>query len=378
MRCYHLFEDAEKDITFLRQAEMVATKFFRWLAVAGENQTVEDIMQSKRDRGGVIYFVTAARIGLPKEFDDLSLGIGKQPTGVKGVARLSRTITTYADETVRTKYQAVLFLAQDPGKITDIGYKLSSVNREHFVHEIIHYLDRKRHRGKVSSANSKKPGKYYNSDTEFNSYFQQGAHNILKNLLVYKTLDGKCDSFDTFRSNVLVDFDEHFRQFMSKRTRARFNRRLYKLWDWIREKYPQVITEDLSFRIANKIIPVAKNPTVYRLRSMLKDAIPDFDGQTTSQMLRGQLVNDDVYVWDGYYGTHGGVTHLLAIPYESSTRCYFHMHGDKILIRCRAQQIPMLRRYYKKDVLFSVDGNGEFINGKDIKSYMKNFLATGA
>lgn len=128
------------------------------------------------------------------------------------------------------------------------------LNKDLFVHEFIHYLDKKRY-GK-SKKNTKTIDlsieDYYNTPEEFNAYYQEGAYGLRnffkKNGHVPDDIKKeKIKDFETFKNVALRFFDEHFIKGLNKKFKKKFNKRLAGLYNRVANQYEQELVESDIF-----------------------------------------------------------------------------------------------------------------------------------
>jgi hypothetical protein len=255
MNLYDIFESAESDILSLRKAEMICYKFFKWMHDNNEEKPIKMIMGRKtlhaKNHDFKVYAVSALELGLPQEYKDLFIGLGPSYDS-------SRNIKAYITTAIYTDgiEYTVVFVPKPSIKLEDIAdeteliWKTSDSHRSSIVHELIHYFDAKRQKTSdrnapygFSSPKLKNNTEYFNSPKEFNAFFQQGMHSVMKELIIDKSIGAKrkLRTFEDFKKNFLIDFREDFRNHMTAETKKRFDKRLYKLWEWLKEKYPNIM-----------------------------------------------------------------------------------------------------------------------------------------
>jgi len=132
----------------------------------------------------------------------------------------------------------VLTCDKNPSAQTDVAWGL---NIEFLVHELTHYLDRKRQSPTASYAGKKTDGtdpdrykKYFNSPFEFNAFYQQGVHQLMRDIRARPPIGSrirpKFETFPEFLSEFLYNFDYDFRANLDPTYKKKLQRRLYKLW----------------------------------------------------------------------------------------------------------------------------------------------------
>jgi hypothetical protein len=118
--------------------------------------------------------------------------------------------------------------------------------RSDFIHEFIHYLDEHRYKGKVTPSakllKQRGTSAYYNSPSEFNAFYQAGAHetlNTLRNVATQAepiqrgTLARFLKDFKTFEKRVghnQAFFDQGFVEGLNEKYRRKFLQRLHGLY----------------------------------------------------------------------------------------------------------------------------------------------------
>ncbi len=117
-------------------------------------------------------------------------------------------------------------------------------------HEMAHFLDPGLFKGKKSSAQIDTQGDaaYFNNPSEWNAYWHEGAGSIermLSNPSVQDNEEAKEDffgdgSFKSFVKQVNRDdigfWNRHFIKHMRKKTKRKFDKRLYQLWQGLKKQ----------------------------------------------------------------------------------------------------------------------------------------------
>lgn len=240
-------EDASDDVIRVRVAERIVSRYIQWLAVNNEEKPLEDIMERtfRADKRENILFVSGETIGLAKGHHDLNIGFAWPAEGFpSGNARGWLNAMNHPMGGPR-KYLACLVRESDPSKDTDLAYEMGYEAKQILVHEVTHYLDYKRSTIEPGSTQKliKKRGQaagYYNSPLEFNAFFQQGLHAVLKDFKErpmgsrFRKEDSLA-TFEQFLADHLHEFDRGYRDNLDDVYRRKFKRRLYKLYDLIRQ-----------------------------------------------------------------------------------------------------------------------------------------------
>jgi hypothetical protein len=242
MRVGDIFEDAHADFHANRLATTIASTFVSWLAQHNESTPLGDLLHRYRYRDDIILYATGPEIGLPN-CPDLFIGFAWNPKKAANGEPYGATKGYHSPAKNTTTGEMVYFVVvtedRDPSNETDVAFGVSS---EFLVHELTHYLDRKRQSptAKYAGPNaSSDPAGYVNSPFEFNAFFQQGMHNILKDLNRRSTKD-ELATFESFQKNNLWHFDHGFRANLSPANQRRFTKRLYRLWMLIKANYPNM------------------------------------------------------------------------------------------------------------------------------------------
>lgn len=208
MELANIFEGRD-DMRLHAEARELANKIGRWVIDHNAEVPIKDLFHKRSLRDGVCYIKSVYSMGI-EGYDDLSFGFLE--SGSSDACLMMGT-----DEN-RPAYFVFI-------KIPDAGEKIDalySVRWEHLIHELTHYIDRKR------SGTKQKPygsaSEYYNSPMEFNAYFHQGLYAVLNNFRK------GVPEFPEFLRQAQIEFDGNWRDHMSPDTRRRFLRRLHGVW----------------------------------------------------------------------------------------------------------------------------------------------------
>ncbi len=233
-------ESADDDMANLQRAEEIAQNFAKWMNAHNESTPFGEIpaVINRSLRGAErLMYVNGSEFG---EDEDLNMGFAWHTDGtrVKKEASLMNG---------RGPAGPVYFIAvsmnEDPSTKTDLIW---SVRWPHLIHELTHYLDRKRQKtpepknrlnGLTRGAESSNgPDHYYNHPLEFNAYFQQGLHQLLPAVKRGRVND---DTFEAFLKDADSYFDGEFRLNMNERNRQRYVQRLHALYQRLKTAEPE-------------------------------------------------------------------------------------------------------------------------------------------
>lgn len=249
MKTKELFEAPENDLVAQMEARAIAQAFAKWLVPKNEDTPLSEIDEVENLRLGKYqtYTVPAAHFGLPPEFHDLSIGFAK----AEGSA--SAVLLAGPMENGKMRYWAVVTTRDDPGNDRDL---LFGVRWPELIHELVHYLDRKRinPRGSSGKKHIKPKGSsddgheaYFNSPLEFNAYFQQGLHEIMNHIMHAKSRRADMEqimrNYTNFRAAYISDFDRGFRDYMTDETKRRFEKRLFAFYGFIKTRWQDIQVE---------------------------------------------------------------------------------------------------------------------------------------
>lgn len=121
-----------------------------------------------------------------------------------------------------------------------------------FVHEFTHYKDALRdtrdiHTYQKATSDMKSDQKYFNSNEEFNAFYQDGAGRLL---IAYRHGNKKFlnEIFNSFQEFVQKElkylWDTEFLKHMRPATKKRFMKRVYQLWTRLKKRYQINTTGD--------------------------------------------------------------------------------------------------------------------------------------
>lgn len=156
------------------------------------------------------------------------------PKGAKG-ASIRGGLGTY-----RSKDVLVLPVLKAPWDVTGIDTR---TDREIVVHEMIHFFDPGRGKGKAVNPESEKD--YYNHPSEWNAFWQEGATAVegmasnsmlINNKDYWRRVFG--DDFKSFKNSMLKMgvWDKNFVKNLNSKNKKKFDKRLYQLWMEISRK----------------------------------------------------------------------------------------------------------------------------------------------
>lgn len=212
-----IFEGKE-DLRYQEEASALAGEIGRWIIQHNEDTPIESLFHRRRIRDTIGYIMNVRSMGVEGDYDDLNFGFIEG-----GTAEAFMAMGT--DE--RRKAYFVFVRVPDAGSKTDIMY---SVKWSHLIHELTHYIDRKRSETKPSKAPETKEI-YYNSPMEFNAYFHQGLYDVM--LHNHRNVP---DNFPEFLRQNQVSFDYSWREHMTPDTKRKFIRRLYGVWNSLMDR----------------------------------------------------------------------------------------------------------------------------------------------
>lgn len=247
MRLLELFEDAQGDLDNQRKAREIANAFGKWMAPRNEETPLDDIQEVSWLRLGLrdgdinTRTISGRYLGV-EGCDDLHIGFGWRKDGAPD--RQGAFMVPATDEG-RAIFYVIALLDKDASKDVDVLFR---VRWEHLIHELTHYLDRKRQKtrskrggrlGLTPSASSKTPEGYYNHPLEFNAYYQQGLYSILNDL----TREGEdyekyMRDYQAFRRAFAHYFDGDFRFNLNDEYKRRFEKRFHAFYVWVRDLWP--------------------------------------------------------------------------------------------------------------------------------------------
>ena len=209
MELANIFEGKD-DMRLHAEARELANAIGRWVIDNNAETPVKDLFYKRSLRDGVCYLKNVRTMGI-EGYDDLNFGF------VEG-GESDAFMATGTDE--RRPAYFVFVKVPDAGEKVDAMY---SIRWEHLIHELTHYIDRRR-----SGTRLEKPHgsgeEYYNSPMEFNAYFHQGLYTVMNRFRK------GVPEFPEFLRQAQVEFDFNWRDHMTPDTRRRFLRRLHGVW----------------------------------------------------------------------------------------------------------------------------------------------------
>lgn len=233
-------EDAQSDISNLKRAEEIARKFGEWMSKHNENTPfgeIEGVYSRPLRNAERLMYVNGTRFG---EDSDLNIGFAWHTDGTH--ERRGGSLLNGRDGR-QTIYFVAMTAEGDPSQKTDLIW---SIRWPHLIHELTHYLDRKRQKtpnpknkmnGLAPGANASKGAEhYYNHALEFNAYFQQGLHQLLPAIKRHQMSDLP---WNEFLKDAEGYFDGDFRLAMNDGVRRRFIQRLHALYKQVKAEKPE-------------------------------------------------------------------------------------------------------------------------------------------
>lgn len=209
-----LLEDADDDQRYQMEAQHIAKHVGMWLSKANEDTPLKEISQTFMLGDRTIYAVSADVAG--EQYKDLYIGFTQNQRN-EGFMAVSTTIPR--------DYFVVATITNDPAEATDVIY---GIKWSVLIHEITHYLDRKRS-NTIPNKKHEGPEEYYNSPMEYNAYFQQGLYKIMaiieKNPSIVSNMN-----FDEFMEEFRKNFNPTWMRHMTDDTKKRFGKRMYGLY----------------------------------------------------------------------------------------------------------------------------------------------------
>lgn len=207
MRLYNLFEDANQDKDYRKQALSVYTRFMAELKQHGFKYG----LQKPTPEGPAYIF----------SFDDIRI-ILRPP-----IPSMPDVIGGYSD--------GKLFLFMDDVETPPLWErpKLRSL----FVHELIHHYDNARADFPNNSADEKDKTGYYNHTSELNAYYQEGVDEIDAFIEEYKDHDNFPKLVDMFFSTpekfmkfAMGRINSEFMSYLTPENQKRIKKRLYQYY----------------------------------------------------------------------------------------------------------------------------------------------------
>ncbi len=239
MKLYDLFEDAPADITANNKANEIAHKFADWFMPLNEVTPLADIPGIRYGGNSQmkLAFFDAKTFGV--DAPNLHIGFAWTREGAPTDLRGSMYRVRF-DGNPETQYIVVNVLSKDSMNDVDLMY---SVRWNTFIHELTHYFDFSR--GTFDKSKYKLAGDYYNDPTELNAHFQQGLYEIMREIssksertqkTVSHALNG--DFYD-FLGWAKSHMPKSFHLELNDTNKKKFDRRLYKLWQYLRANQKQ-------------------------------------------------------------------------------------------------------------------------------------------
>jgi hypothetical protein len=241
MILHDLFEaDARTDIRSAKTASDLVNGFRRWLGAENEERPIKDVMSLYHVGGEDMWYVEASKFGGPS---DLWFGLSYGSVHDEHTEGFLRPLRN--TQTGQAIYAACLRIKADPANEIDFAYSFSQNQMAYLVHEVTHYFDYKRRKGPRTKSPKTQSGTtaYYNDPLEFNAFFQQGVHTVLASLKTMRPsreFFTHFETYDNFYATFKMDFDESFRANLTPEMRKKFDVRVYKLWEVLKERVRQV------------------------------------------------------------------------------------------------------------------------------------------
>lgn len=209
MELASIFEGKD-DFRYQAEARELAYAIGRWVAEQNEETPIKDLFFKRQLRQGVGYLKSVQSMGITG-YDDLNFGF------VEG-GNAEGFLATGTDEGRPVFF--VFMKLPDAGERVDAMY---SISWPFLIHEITHYIDRKRSNTKLTKPYASGED-YYNSPMEFNAFFHQGLYGVAQ---VFRK---GVPEFPEFLRQAQGEFDYNWRDHMTPETRRRFLRRLHGVW----------------------------------------------------------------------------------------------------------------------------------------------------
>lgn len=209
MELASIFEGKD-DFRYQAEARELAYAIGRWVAEQNEETPIKDLFFKRQLRQGVGYLKSVQSMGITG-YDDLNFGF------VEG-GNAEGFLATGTDEGRPVFF--VFMKLPDAGERVDAMY---SISWPFLIHEITHYIDRKRSNTKLTKPHASGED-YYNSPMEFNAFFHQGLYGVAQ---VFRK---GVPEFPEFLRQAQGEFDYNWRDHMTPETRRRFLRRLHGVW----------------------------------------------------------------------------------------------------------------------------------------------------
>lgn len=251
MRVEELFvnEDAEGDLHFQTKAQRLARQFGAWFVPRNEDTPLGEMEEMihvnlpRRAEGKMLSaYITKASKFAP-EYDDLYMGFAWNEDGTT-----SPTGAFMAPGTMegRRAFFVIIMLPNDRSHDIDI---LFGVKWDHLIHELTHYMDRKRQTtpskksfsGLARSAQGALGGeKYFNHPLEFNAFYQQGLYSVVQALSRGQNSGRMMRSFSDFYSAMVGHFDIDFMHYLTPEYRRKFLKRFNSFYELVKREWPDL------------------------------------------------------------------------------------------------------------------------------------------
>lgn len=266
----NIYEDAETDLEVLTMARRAGNKLVAWLEKNKylSFKEIPDIREmylpQAKKNAFVIYGET---IGI-RDITDLYIFFNLVDASKTYSHRYSATTAADMEGNIFKVVNLTLVMNNPDGPIGNLTF---TIDWDSVIHEFVHVIDYQRGyiKTKIKQSKSGKdyrndstnnPRKYFNSDIEFNAYYTQGLSKIIAKfynfsnpstslLSNYSSKDEYIKmmqehfnhmSYPIFKKNYSRLFDHTWFGFLSPRNRKRFNKRFYKLYVYISEKWPNM------------------------------------------------------------------------------------------------------------------------------------------
>lgn len=192
-------------------------------------QYVTNFEKLTRSKSGTVWSTYADKID--SKYDDLIISFVNHDKIIKmGALNGGYGFGQYDNDTFLIRCNAIYGDIENSPRIL--------LTEDSFIHEFIHYLDRKRRKdmGKhmftkdiTSSRDS-----YYNDPSEFNAYMQMTLAKIIKDIYnddhYVWLISDKLKKYSDFKSWIIEMFDSEFVLNLSDKNKKKFDKRLYNLY----------------------------------------------------------------------------------------------------------------------------------------------------
>lgn len=242
MEIRELLEGGHADIAAHGQASRLASAIGRWMSQKNADRPLNQIMTQRSLGGERMGFVASCKY-MGMDVDDLVFGFGYYPYSRDVAAKMdsaSAFMATGKRADGSTLYYVIMMVDEYPGDKTDLMY---SVKWDELIHELTHYIDRKRSQT-VRKAPRGESTEYYNDPMEFNAYFQQGLYSMMAELGHFpksvrpEAISARVETFPAFLRSYEASFSSDWRYHMLPETRRRFLKRMFNLWTAIKDGWP--------------------------------------------------------------------------------------------------------------------------------------------